>query len=697
MLRVRPQDLTPRQKTWLNTLFNKVKGRSVINLRLGASEDAPEADVATPQIRSKQNKLDAYSSHSQPVKQWFNLGLLLERGSGEKGDAKTAIPMGEFRRAVSILKGKGITPSQAWAGEGPFGAQSDHAAVYAAYEFLKGPKGETEFLGTGDMDDILIDTVTALIDNSGMRKQIQSQIKVLLIDEAQDLNRVQHIMFGLIAGIIDPATLKPWPDGHMTADTYSLIGDDKQAIYEFRGADPEEFINKSNLVEGGGDFKTVLLDTNFRSGEAIVQTANNLIAHNKRQVPMTCKANVDRNGQGRIFSRRCSTIEDAAVSVSSEIADMMESSLPGTAKYKNFGVAVRSNAEAYAYGLEMLKAGIPFKCNVQFFNDNNTKALIGWLTIAEKGIDGPPDLIEDAIRDAVKAPFSNLGPKFFSDMDEKAKGSWAAWLVNGGWQDIYKYGRFADILRHFVDNIEAVAGFTGSPSEIVEKIIQLNGADGASMRDAMINSVRENDDMMSELAAASANGVVDEDAIVEMAMSPVNPLIGLMKGKDNLGSAMNYVRKLKNVNSKLATRDTDEEIDRDAVTIGTMHSWKGLEVGTMYIPMVGGKFPRDASDDAALASERRLAYVAITRAEQRCVVLDIPGGGKPGFGGRPPIPDKSSQFLAEGCIQPEKMPETEPETEDDGVTRTASRWSDEAMDKLAGQTPMMLAWDTVMD
>jgi len=1028
MLGSDPRTLTDWEKQKLNRLFEKVKGRG-IQYRVAAGMDPPEADVPKP--RTKQNQLEKYTFHSAPAREWFNLGLTLEREDA-KGN-KQPIPMGEFRRAVSILKGKGISPSQAWAGEGGYGIESDAAAVYAAYEWIKGSNGETEFASTGDMDDILIDTVKALIGNPTLLRQIQSQFKVLLIDEAQDLNRVQHVMFGLMAGYLDPATLKPWPDGHMTADTYSLIGDDKQcvevntlislpqgqtkragdmcegdavlswrngeiasqmvrhaimsdwdwgykvtlesgksitmspnhklwatepqtelhqvavylmfrsdmgyrvgitnkgkvgsddsylnsyggrcfmekaerlwildlcenrdealtkeaqyslrygiptavfcgenrglnqdridmlfsefgenglkllndhhlsahyphwmsqsftkhgrerhtvqliahtssktqvamewtgdkfdsilegenvrvtmdgrrrlrrwfvnyrnalafaekvervtganlsqrlavpgetplrkitasglhagmsipvhdentitlehivtiekvpgqfidldvddasnffgngiltsnSIYEFRGADPEEFISKSNLVENGGDFKTKLLDMNFRSGEAIVQAANKLIAHNKRQVPMTCRANVDRNGQGRIISRLCNDVAEAADTVADEIAGLVESSLPGTTKYSHFGVAVRSNSEAYAYGVSMLKAGIPFKCNVQFFSDSNTKALIGWLTLADKGLDGDPNLIEDAIRDSVKAPFSNLGPAFFGAMDERARGSWARWLVDGGHQQVYQGGKWADILRHFVNNIEAVAAMTGTPAEIVEHILQLRGADGTSMRDAMIKSVTENSDLMAELVAESEKGEVSEDQIVEMALSPVAPLIGLMKGKDNLGSAMNYVRKLKDVNSKLATRDSEDEIDRDAVTIGTMHSWKGLEIPTMYIPMVGSKFPRAnkegiAVDGPELASERRLAYVAITRAEQRCVVLNIP---HPKFA-------TTSQFISEACIPMEgsNLPDDDADGDTAIANKVASRWAKVDMDQS-----FISSWDQIED
>lgn len=983
-----PKRLTPKQRQWLNDLFAKVKNKGVPTIKFRVASEVPtdEDEKGTPKPKGKRTKLDDYVYYKAPAKQWFNLGRNLTRRTG---DTEVPIPLGEFKNAISILKGQGLSPSEAWHGSGPFGPESDHAAVYAAYEWLKGGSGEPEFSSTGDMDDILIDTVTALVGSPTLRRQLQAQYKVLLIDEAQDLNAVQHLMFGLMAGYLDPKTKEPWPDKHMTADTFCLIGDDKQcvdigtlialpngetkkagechtgdlilsyrngaivpqkvnhavlsgwdwgykvttesghtltmspnhklwatepqteetqvavylmfredmgfrvgitnkgkvgkeddylnsygsrcfmekaerlwildicvdreeallkeiryslqygiptavfngenrglnqaridalfqelgkngrrlledrhlafhlphwmsqsytkhdrnrhtvnlvahsssntqvamewagdkfdilldgygvkkapgdrrrlrrwfqnyrdglafaelvssrtganlshrlstpegmlrkttasglfegmsipvregsslaldpilsiekvsgqfvdldvgdasnffgndiltsnSIYEFRGADPDEFIDKSNMTEGGDDFQTKLLDTNFRSGQAIVDAANRLIARNKKQVPMVCKANVDRNGMGRIVARQVESTEDAAASVAEEIEGLLQTAQPGSSKFKDFGVAVRSNAEAYSYGLELLKKGIPFKSNAQFFNDTNTKALIGWLTIAEKGLDGPPDLMEDAIKSAVKVPYSRLGQAFFTALEERAGNlTWTRWLVDGGWQGIYTRGDMRLGVEHFVNNVLAVSKMGGSPSDILNQLMTLNGIDGESVQNSLVNSVVENDEVMAELAAEAENGVVTREQIEDMAIAPIQPLLSLLRGKDELGSAMTFVRKLQAVNAKVASKDTEDEIDRDAVTIGTMHSWKGLEVPNMYVPMVGSKFPRAgregvAEDGPALASERRLAYVAITRAEQRCVILDIP---HPTLGTR-------SQFVGEACI-----------------------------------------------
>ena len=104
-----------------------------------------------------------------------------------------------------------------------------------------------------------------LVRNPPVLAELQSQYKLILVDEAQDLNRVQHLFFGLIAGTIDPQTLEEKSEKDMSASMYAMIGDDKQAIYGFQGADSKEMIGKSDQM--GGDFTTNLITTNYRSGK----------------------------------------------------------------------------------------------------------------------------------------------------------------------------------------------------------------------------------------------------------------------------------------------------------------------------------------------------------------------------------------------------------------------------------------------
>jgi ATP-dependent exoDNAse (exonuclease V) beta subunit len=131
---------------------------------------------------------------------------------------------------------------------------------------------------------------------------------------------------------------------------------------------------------------------------------------------------------------------------------------------------------------------------------------------------------------------------------------------------------------------------------------------------------------MAELRAANPKGEVDEDAVQEQAMAPIAPLKGLLDARANLTEAMKYVRTLQTANAKLTANDDPEAkgFKEPAVTLGTMHSWKGLEVENMFVPVVGGKFPRTDATEEDLASDRRLAYVALTRGQDNVFVMDVP-------------------------------------------------------------------------
>ncbi len=963
--------------------------------------------TAAKKKRDKNKGLrEKYTSFSTPMNQWFNLGVELVRG---EGDSKKPIPIGEFKGAISRLKGRLVSPTEAWHSEI---VEQTHAAVYAAYEYLKGPNGEDDFAGKGDFDDVLIDVSKMMLRNPRARNQIQSRFKVILVDEAQDLNRAQHAMFGLMAGYLDPQKMDragqvakiselARDDGQMTADTYCFIGDDKQcvdvdalvdtpsgtcragdlkvgdkvlsnrngkivaqtvrhavpsqwtegfrittesgntllmspnhrlwaseprteshqmivylmyrkdmgfrvgitnkgkigsegdylnsfggraflekaerlwvlevcesredallkeaqislrygiptavfngehrglnqdriealfrefgmngsrlledrnlslmyphwmsqsytkhgrerhtinliahsasntqvsmewsdekfdgvlegmgvrktksgrsrlrrwfanyreglefaeevsrlteaqishrlstpdgplreitasglfvgmrvpardggaittdaivsiekaggvfvdldvddasnffaggilthnSIYEFRGADPEAFIDMSDLVEGGAGFTTHVLKTNYRSGMNIVEAANRLIAFNSKQIPMVCKANPERLDEGGIKTIRFPSAPPrdssapakwVADHIEEQMALGVESGGEGSMSYDSFGLGLRTNAEAMSYGVELIKKGIPFRSKINFFRDSATKALLGWLTIADEGMKGDVDKINEAVLKVTNTPVNMLGQTFRTRLTEQATGNYIAWLKDNGSRIYGPRSKWTTYVKNFTDNLLKIADLNGkdmTSEEILNEILELQGYDGTGIKDTLIERVRGDEERMAALMAASPDGRVDENELVEEALAPIAPLKGLIEARGDLTESMKYVRQLESANQKLAKSDDPNKGPVEpAVTLGTMHSWKGLEVPTMYIPMVGGSFPRfDKTSEEDLASERRLAYVAVTRAEDNAYILDIPTVRQKGE----KFVTQTSQFVSELC------------------------------------------------
>lgn len=419
-------------------------------------------------------------------------------------------------------------------------------------------------------------------------------------------------------------------------DASNLFASDilvSNSIYEFRSADPETFIDMSDMVEGGAGFKTEILKTNYRSGEDIVSAANRLIAHNSRQVPMVCEANPQRTDRGAVSIVPLDPVEPRHMEVPAAwVADRIQEAMElkeVEQGYDSFGVGLRSNAEAYAYGLELLKRGIPFRAKLNFFNDRNTQAVLHWMTLADEGEDGDLDRINEAVLGARNAPVTMLGKKFEDVLKEQATGNYLKWLKSN-WQSIYgARSTYTDNVKVYMDNLLTIAKLKKdslSNKEVFEKILGLQGFDGASVKDALMDKVREDDEALAEIIAAHPEGKVTEDAIADVALAPLDPLNNLLAARSDLTEAMKYIRTLQGANRKFSKGDDpdDEDFRHPAVTLGTMHSWKGLEVDTMFVPVVGGAFPRQSADEDDLASERRLGYVAVTRGQNRVFVLDIP-------------------------------------------------------------------------
>ena len=649
-----PTGLTEKQKRILQEIFQKTG----VNYNVyGMGRMAG--------VKKDQALSEKYVSAKTPARQWFNIGNPLTDDKGQP------IPMGEFRQYVTKSKGRLISPTEAWAKAGNDPDARAMAAVYGAYEYLKGPNGEPAMVGKGDFDDVLIDVSKMMLSKPNTLRAIQNRFKVVLVDEAQDLNRAQHIMFGLISGFVDPkkvplvASAKKMAelskdDGTMTADTYTFIGDDKQAIYEFRGADPEAFIDMSDLIEGGAGFRTEVLKTNYRSGASIVQAANRLIAFNKKQIPMTCDANPKRTDQGGVTTipfepQDPNDMTAPATWLAAQIEQMTELGQTGSKGYDSFGVGLRTNAEAYTYGLELLKKGIPFRSKANFFKDRNTKALLAWLTLVDEGENGNMDRINAAVLTATAAPTSMLGKTFEKQLTEQATGNYLTWLRDN-YESIYgPRARYTATIEVFVRNLGyALTLKGGKGEEILAALLKMKGVDGQSVSESLVDAVREDADIMAELRAESSDGKVSKEAVESRAFAPIDPLLGLLGARADLTEAMKFVRVLQSASEKL-TADDDPEAKgfaNPAVTLGTMHSWKGLEVETMFVPFVGGKFPRTDGTEEDLASERRLAYVAITRAQNQLFIMDVPTVRETKQG----LVVRNSQFVPESCA-PVQFPE----------------------------------------
>lgn len=446
-------------------------------------------------------------------------------------------------------------------------------------------------------------------------------------------------------------------------DASNLFGSNlliSNSIYEFRGATPDLFIERSDAFqpEGaklGGDFKTHLLEMNFRSGSSIVDAANKLIAHNTKQIPMVCQANADRKGEGLIHNVVVPSHAEGAAYAADQVAEMIEGEAYD-ATPADFGVAVRTNAEAYAYGVELLKRGIPFRSKMSFFNDYTTKALVMWLKLANTDY-GDKQTINEIVLNAHRVPKFNLNREFEMQVQRLAQGeNYLDWLSDGGWRKIYagrQEWRNQKYVKTYTEALEYVQGLSGDPQDVLNAILKLKGSEiaGETMTiiDSLIEKVKGSPEHMDLLAEESESGDITDEAIRGLALAPIEPLMGLIGGYEDLGPALGFVERLQKANEKKHKRDNPDAEDyaEPAVVIDTCHGWKGLECKHMFVPMAAGVFPHRASmgDEEQMASERRLAYVALTRGENSVTVINPMRTHHGQAGGVSP-------FVSEACIQP---------------------------------------------
>lgn len=423
------------------------------------------------------------------------------------------------------------------------------------------------------------------------------------------------------------------------------------SIYEWRGADPDEFQDKR-----GQGFNTKLLTTNYRSGGAIVEAGNKLMAHNEdRQIKMVCKPKPSKAERGRLVCVRPDNHQAGAKRTAGEIADALNGGADLTPD--DFGVIVRNNAEAEAFALSLASRGIPFRGkNVgKFFNKPHVKGLMAWVKIATEK---DTSKLDQAITDGSKFPAFGLGPKFLDQLATRARRGGRSYYdvliddVLGAGVGLYGSSKFDERVESMARQIVSIRETfdSGEGSDVLTVLRQgldVKGID-KTLREYIIDQIGPED-----LDADDFEGVEPSEADIERAVDamirPLLDLAGVARFNLDPGKYLGFIDQMRNRTGKQATKGKDRD-RKPAVRIDTCHQWKGLEAKHVYVCMAGGVFPFfgdqlafEEGDKTALDSERRLAYVAITRGKETVTVL-CP---KENYRGKPA---DISQFVGEACI-----------------------------------------------
>lgn len=433
-------------------------------------------------------------------------------------------------------------------------------SVYAAYcDHLK----KNNAL---DFDDLLTQTLRLLETDRDALEYLSGKFRYIHVDEFQDTNRVQYEIIRLLATV----------HGNLFA-----VGDDDQSIYGWRGAKIENILDFEKDFKGAKVYK---LERNYRSTKNILKLANTVIKNNGRRKDKVLWTSNQEGVPAQYY--QAETENDEALYVARTISQLMNTC---NYKFSDFAVLMRINALSRAYEQEFAKYNVPFKVfgGFKFFERKEIKDLLAYLRVINNPFDS------EAVTRIVNVPKRGIGAKTVETLEQYA---------NETELSVYDAVLDVDSLPLNAGSKQKVRAFGALLKELVIK--------GATMSaDELIRDVI-NDSGILSMYADDSDESINKKANIDEFVNSVDEFCKMNKDA-TLSDYLNQVT---------LSSDTDDMDATDYVTVATIHSVKGLEFKTVFaVGMEENIFPvsRAAYDDNELEEERRLMYVAITRAEER--------------------------------------------------------------------------------
>lgn len=435
--------------------------------------------------------------------------------------------------------------------------------------------------GAMDFDDLLLQTNILFRDHPDVLAKYQDFFRYVLVDEYQDTNFAQHLIVQRLC------------ERHRRI---CVVGDDAQSIYSFRGANIDNILQFRNVYPGCRLFK---LERNYRSTQTIVDAANSLIDKNTHQIPKVVFSERERGEKIRVITTYSDYEEGYAVA--GRIASMLRSG-GESRSYADFAILYRTNAQSRILEEALRKRGIPYKIygGLSFFQRKEVKDVIAYFRL----LVNPHD--EEALKRVINYPARGIGEttvaKLAATASDRAVSLWEvlrdpighALPVNGG--TAKKLSAFRELIERLSESATTLPADELAPvvvkeTGLVKAIFEDNSVEGISRQEnlqELLKSIAEFCDLRRE----EGNGEVHlADFLSEVAL--------------------------------LTDQDNDKEENADKVTLMTVHAAKGLEFRDVFIVgLEEDLFPSRMSKDSerAVEEERRLFYVALTRAEECCVL-----------------------------------------------------------------------------
>ncbi len=444
--------------------------------------------------------------------------------------------------------------------------------IYARYV------SECRKSGVMDFDDLLLYTNILFRDHPDVLEKYQKQFDYILVDEYQDTNLSQYLI------------VKKLAERHKNV---CVVGDDAQSIYSFRGAKIENILSFRNDYP---DYKLFKLEQNYRSTKNIVNAANSIIHKNANQIHKTVFSEKEEGNRIKVFSAY-SDVEEGMIIAN----DIFETRMTNQAAFEDFAILYRTNAQSRIMEEALRKKNMPYKIygGFSFYQRKEIKDLLAYFRLVvnpnddealKRIINYPARGIGKTTTDKLEAFAGNTGGPLWSILTNPA-------LPNAGFN--------AGTLRKLNAFTQMIEGFRQQLDKLPAYDIAVEIATGSGMR-KLFQTDR------------SIEGQSKLENIEEL----LNGIKEFSDEKAEEGKEYRLVDFLEEV-SLLTDQDTDKEEDRNKVTLMTIHSAKGLEFKYVYIVGVEeGLFPSPMAMESqkGLEEERRLFYVALTRAEEQVAI-----------------------------------------------------------------------------
>ncbi len=456
-----------------------------------------------------------------------------------------------------------------------------------------------------DFDDIIMQTVRLLSENDDARSYCQNRFKYVSVDEFQDTNYAQLKLVELLSG---------------RYRNLMGVGDDDQSIYKFRGATIENILKFDKFFP---DAKVIRLEENYRSTNNILTAANGVISNNEGRHVKSLRTSKDDGD--KIIVRKCENQNDESRYIINRIMDMV---IREKRQYSDFAVLYRMNAQSQNLEQFFVRSGIPHKVvgGQRFFERKEIKDIMSYLAVVNNTADNL------RLKRIINEPKRKIGDKTVADIDYLSQ------LHNVSMFEVMreasKYPQIcknAPKLKEFVaiiDDLRAVSQ-TESLSALFEKTLDRTG-----YRAMLLAAGEEEADRLNNVRELVSSAVDYE------------------KEKGDDATLRNYLEEV----ALLSDIDNYDD-ESNAVTLMTIHSAKGLEFPIVFIPgLEEGIFPgmQTLSYPDELEEERRLAYVAITRAKERLYCVHTRERLMYGRTQYNP-PSRFVKELPESCIQSEDL------------------------------------------